>query len=70
MGATITRQQLEEFTRLTRDIYVPAGDVGFWQGVFRDPTASEFAPTAEAIEARTALTWTFSTATTRADSER
>lgn len=49
-------QQLEEFTRLTRDIYVPAGDVGFWQGVFRDPTASDFAPTAEAIAARTALT--------------
>ena len=29
---------LEEFERLTRDLYVPAGDVGFWQGVIRDPT--------------------------------
>jgi hypothetical protein len=42
----------EEFTRLTRDIYVPAGDVGFWQGAFRDPAAPEFAVAREAIEAR------------------
>jgi hypothetical protein len=26
----------EVFRRLTRDIYVPPGDVGFWQGAFRD----------------------------------
>jgi hypothetical protein len=26
------------FRRLTRDLYVPAGDLGFWQGAFRDPT--------------------------------
>ena len=25
-------------SRLTRDIYVPVDDVGFWQGAFRDPT--------------------------------
>src|SRR4051812_7500433 len=25
------------FRRLTRDIYVPAGDQGFWQGAFREP---------------------------------
>ena len=42
----------EEFTRLTRDLYVPAGDVGFWQGAFRDPTAPEFAAAREAIDAR------------------
>ena len=42
----------EEFTRLTRDIYVPAGDTGFWQGAFRDPNAAEFADAREAIEAR------------------
>jgi hypothetical protein len=42
----------EEFTRLTRDIYVPAGDTGFWQGAFRDPDAPEFADAREAIEAR------------------
>jgi hypothetical protein len=26
----------EEFRRLTRDIYVPAGSTGFWQGAVRD----------------------------------
>jgi hypothetical protein len=40
---------LEEMTRLTRDIYVPAGDIGFWQGAFRDPSAPGF------IEARRAV---------------
>lgn len=47
---------LEEFTRLTRDLYVPAGDVGFWQGSFRDPGSSEFAAARRAIEARESLT--------------
>ena len=27
---------LEEFVMLTRDIYIPAGDLGFWQGAIRD----------------------------------
>jgi hypothetical protein len=45
-----------EFVRLTRDIYVPVNDVGFWQGAFRDPNASEFAEARAAIEARTDLT--------------
>jgi hypothetical protein len=47
---------LEEFQRLTRDLYVAAGDVGFWQGVFRDPNASAFTEAAHAIEARQPLT--------------
>jgi hypothetical protein len=42
---------LEEFRRLTRDIYVPPGDMGFWQGVYRDPQAREFDLAAEAIAA-------------------
>jgi hypothetical protein len=46
----------EEFSRLTRDIDVPAGDVGFWQGTFRDPAAPEFAAASAAIAARTPLT--------------
>ena len=25
------------FRRLTRDIYIPANELGFWQGAFRDP---------------------------------
>ncbi|HEY7259669.1 MAG TPA: hypothetical protein VH459_11395 [Gaiellales bacterium] len=42
---------LEEFHRLTRDLYVPSGDVGFWQGVFRDPKAEEFRRAADAVAA-------------------
>lgn len=33
---------LDEMTRLGRDIYVPAGDIGFWQGSFRDPASDAF----------------------------
>jgi hypothetical protein len=46
----------EGFTRLSRDIYVPAGDVGFWQGTFRDPASEEFAAAASAIAARESMT--------------
>ena len=47
--------ELEEFHRLTRDLYVPAGDVGFWQGVLRDSESDEFRHVAAAVEARERL---------------
>jgi hypothetical protein len=47
---------LDDFRRLTRDIYVPAGDTGFWQGAMRDPSEPEFAVTRAAIEERRPLT--------------
>ena len=28
----------DEFRRLTRDLYIAPGEVGFWQGAFRDPS--------------------------------
>jgi hypothetical protein len=56
LGADETRPDLESFTRLTRDIYVPARDVGFWQGAFRDPAAPEFATAKAAIEGGSPLT--------------
>jgi len=40
----------EELTRFTRDIYVPAGDIGFWQGTFRDPTSDGYATARRAVE--------------------
>ena len=46
----------ETFSRLTRDIYIAAGDIGFWQGTYRDPSAPEFAPARAAIDARNSLT--------------
>ena len=40
----------EEFTRLSRDIYLAPGDVGFWQGTFRDPSSEEFAAARRVLE--------------------
>lgn len=40
----------DSFRRLSRDIYVPASDVGFWQGAFRDPGTKEFEAARDAVE--------------------
>jgi hypothetical protein len=45
-----------DFRRLTRDVYVPAGDTGFWQGAFRDQAAPEFTQARDVIAARTPFT--------------
>jgi hypothetical protein len=47
---------LESFHRLIRDLYIQAGDIGFWQGAFRDPGADEFAQVSDAIGERRHLT--------------
>jgi hypothetical protein len=46
------RAPLDDFTRLTRDLYIPPGDIGFWQGSFRDPASPEFAAVKAAIDDR------------------
>jgi hypothetical protein len=46
----------ENFRRLTRDLYVPPADRGFWQGALRDPADPLFIETRTAIEARTPIT--------------
>ena len=46
----------EEFTRLSRDLYIAPGDVGFWQGTFRDASSDEFAAARHAVEAREPVT--------------
>jgi hypothetical protein len=46
----------ETFRRTTRDLYVPAGDLGFWQGAFRDPSEADFAAAQDAINAGRAMT--------------
>jgi len=38
----------KDFRLLTRDIYVPAGDTGFWQGAFRDPSDPIYATARDA----------------------
>ena len=42
----------QEFRMQTRDLYVPAGDIGMWQGALRNPEDSVRAAIAEAIDAR------------------
>ncbi len=39
-----------DFRMLTRDLYVPFGDLGFWQGAIRDPADPLFGELREAVE--------------------
>jgi hypothetical protein len=39
------------YRRLTRDLYIPAGDTGFWQGALRDPDEAIHGEVRAAIEA-------------------
>jgi hypothetical protein len=47
---------LDEFNRLTRDIYVAPSDLGYWQGTFRDPASTRFQQAAAAIESGDRIT--------------
>ena len=48
--------ELDEFNRLTRDIYVAPSDLGYWQGTFRDPASARFQQAAAAIESGDRIT--------------
>jgi hypothetical protein len=48
--------KLDGFHRLTRDLYIPPHDTGFWQGTFRDTTEVGFAEAAEVIRSRESFT--------------
>jgi hypothetical protein len=41
----------EDFQPQTRDLYVPAGDIGFWQGTIRDPDDPRYETARKVIEA-------------------
>ena len=49
-GVEIVPTPLEDFTTLTRDLYIAPGDVGFWQGSFRDPASGRYRAARRAIE--------------------
>jgi hypothetical protein len=51
-GEHVVPPPLENFTTLTRDLYVAPGDVGFWQGSFRDPASDGYREARRAIEAQ------------------
>jgi hypothetical protein len=46
----------DEFHPHTRDLYIPAGDIGMWQGALRNPEDPTRAAAVGAIEARETLT--------------
>ena len=46
---------LEDFTTLTRDLYVAPGDVGFWQGSFRDPSSDGYREARRAVETQQSI---------------
>jgi hypothetical protein len=50
------RPEPATFHRLTRDLYIPISDRGFWQGTFRDPTDPAFAEAADTIRQREPFT--------------
>jgi hypothetical protein len=46
---------VEEFRFQTRDLYIPAGDVGMWQGALRNPEDPIRAAIGDAIDARDSI---------------
>jgi hypothetical protein len=46
------RPPLDGFRRLTRDLYIAAGEVAFWQGAFRDLAEPEYADVGARITGR------------------
>lgn len=51
-GAHVVHPALEDFTTLTRDLYVAPGEVGFWQGSFRDRSSDGYRAARRAVEER------------------
>jgi hypothetical protein len=51
LGADITPTPVEDFTMLTRDLYIAPDDVGFWQGAFRDQSSRAYREARRAVEA-------------------
>jgi hypothetical protein len=50
------RPDHRDFHRLTRDLYIPSGDLGFCQGAFRDPADPAFAEAESMIGRRESFT--------------
>ena len=55
-SALVTHTPVEELRRQSRDLYIPPGDIGMWQGALRNPHDPVRAQIAEAIDARESIT--------------
>jgi hypothetical protein len=51
-----THSPEDQFRMQTRDLYIPAGDVGMWQGALRNPDDETRGAVAAAIDAREGVT--------------
>lgn len=49
---TETHPAPSEFRRQNRDLYVPSGDIGFWQAAFRDENDPQYKAARHAVETR------------------
>jgi hypothetical protein len=54
-GPGIDRPDVDSFRRLTRDLYISTGEVGFWQGAIRDGADPDSGFVAERITSRQRL---------------
>jgi len=45
-----------DFHRLTRDLFIPPGELGFWQGALREPEHPDFVAATAAIDRRQPIT--------------
>ena len=55
-GPGVPDPALGEFHRQSRDIYVPAGDIGFWQAAFRDEDDPQYDDACKAVNSRSQMT--------------
>jgi hypothetical protein len=51
-----THAAVADFRRQLRDLYIPAGDVGYWHAAIRDPEDRDYEGLCKAITERTAFT--------------
>jgi hypothetical protein len=55
-GTTHEPPDLDEFRRQQRDLYIPAGDSGFWQGAIRDRADGSYVALRRAVQDDTHVT--------------
>jgi hypothetical protein len=55
VDGTTPHAELDQFRRLSRDLYVPPADTGFWQGAVRDLDDPEFDRIADLIKNRESI---------------
>ena len=55
-GPGVPDPVLDKFHRQNRDLYVPAGDVGFWQAAFRDEADPQYDDACKAVTSKSQMT--------------